>query len=120
MSLTTDPKDPRLGHGVDTEKVPQNDVYLVLSESEKAKGYIRPVRRSYIHVGEGGHEIDPNDMSKHGRKGNGCGVLTSMGTAIAETYAANPKFYGSTYCVGCSQHLPVAEFVWEDGTVVGS
>ena len=51
MSLTTDPKDPRLGHGVDNEPVPQNEVYLVLSEEERAKGFVRPVRTSYIHVG---------------------------------------------------------------------
>jgi hypothetical protein len=38
-----------------------------------------------------------------------------MGLAIAETYAANPGFYGSTYCTGCSMHRPVAEFVWLDG-----
>lgn len=43
------------------------------------------------------------------------------GLALCETYAREPKFYGATYCVGCSMHLPVAEFVWsEDGQVVGS
>ena len=30
MSLTTDPNDPRLGHGADTEPQDQHDVYLVL------------------------------------------------------------------------------------------
>ena len=60
-------------------------------------------------------EIDPKDMSKHGRTGNACGALTSMGQALSETYAGDPKFYGATFCVGCNKHLPVAEFVW-DGT----
>ncbi len=34
--LTTDPSDPRLGRGVDSEPIPQHDVYLVLSEEERA------------------------------------------------------------------------------------
>ncbi len=118
--LTTDPNDKSLGHGVDSEKVPQNEKYLVLSDAEKAKGFTRPVRSTYVHVGVDGHEIDPDNMAKHGRKGGGCGAATTMGTSIAETYARDPKFYGSTYCVSCQKHLPVAEFVWNDGSVVGS
>ena len=40
---------------------------------------------------------------------------------IYMTYARNPKFYGGTFCVACSMHRPVGEFVWEtDGSVVGS
>lgn len=48
----------------------------------------------------------------------GCGVVTSMPQAIAETYAASPGYYGSTFCCGCGKYLPVGrdgEFVW-DGT----
>lgn len=48
----------------------------------------------------------------------GCGTKTSMPTAIAETYAASPGYYGSTFCCGCKTYLPVGrdgEFVW-DGT----
>ena len=52
MSLTTDPNDPRLTRGVDSAPVSQAAVYLVLSEEERAKGFVRPVRRSYIHIGE--------------------------------------------------------------------
>lgn len=97
-SLTDDPNDPRLTHGADTEPGPQNEAYLILSEEERAKGFVRPVRDSYIHVK--------------------CGGLTRMSTGLAETYARNPRFYGATYCVHCSMHLPVGadgEFVW-DGT----
>ena len=119
--LTSDPTDPRLGRGVDTEPGPQNEVYLVLSEEERAKGFVRPLRRSYVHVGPGGHEVDPENPRRHGRTGRGCGVETRMGLALCETYAREPKFYGATYCVGCSMHLPVDEFVWaEDGERVGS
>lgn len=99
--LTTDPKDPRLGHGVDNEPRPQQEVYLVLSEEERAKGFIRPYRDRYIH--------------------KTCGTETIMGRALSETYARNPSFYGATYCVHCQMHKPVSEFTWSsDGEVVGS
>lgn len=101
MPLTSDPNDPRLGHGPDTEPGPQNEVYLVLSAEERAKGFTRPLRRSYTH--------------------KRCGTSTRMGLELCETYARQPTFYGSTYCVGCRMHLPVAEFGWdEDGQKVGS
>lgn len=48
---TTDPTNKRLSYGVDDEKVPQNEVYLILSEEERAKGFVRPCRDSYIHKG---------------------------------------------------------------------
>lgn len=99
--LTTDPTDPRLTHGIDDKPVPQADAYLILPEEERAKGFIRPVRRAYVH-----------DV---------CGTRTTMSVALAETYARDPKFYGATYCVSCGLHAAVAEFVW-DGTTerVGS
>lgn len=99
MPTTDNPTDPRLTRGVDEEPRPQADAYLVLSEAERAAGFVRPVRRSYIH--------------------ERCGTVTTMGQAIAETYARNPQFYGATYCVSCAQHLPVGpegEFVWDDGS----
>jgi hypothetical protein len=102
MGLTDDRNDPRLTHGANDEPVPMSEVYLVLSEKERAKGFVRPVRRRYVHV-------------------QGCGALTTMGLALCETYARDPSFYGATYCVGCSKHRPVGEFCWdEDGAVVGS
>lgn len=105
---TDDPSDPRLSHGVDAEPVAQADAYLVLSDEERAKGFVRPLRRTYVHAVDLG----------------GCGAATTMRLAIAETYARNPAFYGATYCVGCNRHRPVGaegEFVW-DGTTerVGS
>ena len=98
-----------------TETTGQHKSYIVLCPDERAKGFVRPLRRSYVHVGVDGHEIDPNDVSKHGRTGTACGALTTMGIALAETYARDPFFYGATFCCGCNEHLPVAEFVW-DGT----
>ena len=46
---------------------------------------------------------------------SGCGGLTTMGKSIAETYARDPRFYGSTFCCNCGGHFRVEEFVW-DGT----
>lgn len=76
----------------------QQEGYVVLAEEERARGFVRPVRRSYKHLK--------------------CGVVTTMGQTLAETYARNPKFYGGTFCAGCRAHFPVGEngeFVW-DGT----
>ena len=98
----TDRNDPRLTRGIDTEPIDQAQAYLVLSAEERAKGFLRPVRRSYIHLT--------------------CGSVTTMGLAIAETYAREPTFYGATYCCGCRMHRPVGEkgeFVWEDQIVPG-
>lgn len=52
MSLTTDPKDPELGQVIDEKTNTQNKKYLVLSEEEISKGFIRPVRDKYVHVGK--------------------------------------------------------------------
>lgn len=101
--ITDDPTDPALTHGADTEPVAQAPVYLVLSDAERARGFVRPLRAWYVH------EV--------------CGISTTMSAEIAETYAARPNFYGSTYCVGCRMHRPVGpegEFVWGDGTKVGT
>lgn len=76
-----------------------NEAYLVLSDEERAKGFVRPVRRSYRH----------RDAE--------CETVTTMGVALAETYARNPQFYGATYCVSCRMHRPVGEhgeFTWMD------
>jgi len=155
MSLTTDPNDPRICRGgEDKEPRPQCEVYLVLSEEERKKGFVRPVRQSYKHVGLRGPKYPLRDLTdqekeRFGQFGyvkyeeypedeeacvgkywtqeelnkvnKGCGVVTTMALALAETYARQPSFYGLTYCTHCQKHLPVAEFVW-DGTniIVGT
>lgn len=94
---------PGLIHEVQQNPTGMHDDYLVLSDAERAKGFVRPVRRSYRHVGPPG--------------GKGCGTVTTMGQRLAETYARDPKFYGATFCCGCNVHLPVGpdgEFVWDD------
>jgi hypothetical protein len=100
MSLTDDPKDP------DLKKIGPDGMqkkYLVLSVDERAKGFVRPVRDAYTH--------------------EKCGTRTRMGLSIAETYARDPHYYGGTYCAGCHAHFPVGEdgeFVWDDGSKVGT
>jgi hypothetical protein len=153
MSLVTDRKD------LDTELLPngQQKTYLVLSEEERAKGFVRPVRDCYRHVGRRGPKYALQDLTDDQREqyasegyvkyekypeelspltgrfwsqadldavGKGCGSVTIMGQALAETYARDPHFYGGTFCARCAKHLPVGEdgeFVWEsDGSRVGT
>lgn len=78
--------------------------YVVLAEEERAKGFLRPVRRSYKHLK--------------------CGGVTTMGQTLAETYARDPSFYNGTFCCHCGTHFPVGadgEFVWQGtNTKVGT
>ncbi len=143
--ITTNPKDPNL-HKVGDDGM--NEAYLVLSEEERAKGFVRPYRDRYIHkgirpkyslrdltkkehklydsVGYVKYEKYPKGLSTIGKfwtkekLESGCGTETIMGRELSETYARNPKFYGATYCVSCRTHFPVSEFNWSDGKVVGS
>ena len=121
--------------------------YVVLSAEERAKGFVRPVRRSYRHVGAPGpkhqlRDLTPDEAQRYARFGyakfeaypdggsvtgkywtdaelarigRGCQADTTMGTALAETYARDPAFYGGTFCAACGAHFPVGpagEFVW--------
>lgn len=84
-----------------TETEGQHKSYIVLCKEERDKGFTRPYRDSYIHLK--------------------CGGVTKMGRSLSETYARDPKFYGSTFCVNCNVHLPVAEFIWtQDREPVGA
>lgn len=72
--LTDDKNDPRLTHGVDSEPVPQADAYLVLSDEERARGFVRPVRRSYVHTGLRGpryelFELTPEEHERYDQFG---------------------------------------------------
>jgi hypothetical protein len=92
MPVTDDRNDPRLQH---IEPSGMQEAYLVLPEAERDEGFSRPLRHSYVH--------------------ERCGTTTTMGNAIAETYARDPTFYTGTYCASCRGHFPVGEhgqFVW--------
>lgn len=160
MGITDDPNDPGLK---DIGEDGMQRSYLVLSDAERAMGFVRPLRRSYVHVGIRGPVYPLRDLTEEERGrhdgagyvkferflrnvdasagyppydgpesavgrlwtqaqldsvGKGCGTVTTMAQAIAETYARNPTFYGGTFCAGCGTHFPVGEpgeFVW-DGT----
>lgn len=113
---TEDRNDPRLTHGVDESPGPQAEVYLVLSEEERAKGFVRPYRSAYTHVLC--PRYSPERFSQETRERL---AVTTMGRALSETYARDPKFYGATYCTHCGMHRAVSEFRWvADGKVVGS
>lgn len=148
----------RAAKNPDDAPVPDSDTlpdgqhvdHWVLCEEERQKGFVRPVRLAYVHVGPPGPKyplreltdeerhryadigyvkFEPYPEGEHGlgrywsqaqldKAGKGCGVRTSMPRSIAETYAAQPGYYGSTFCCGCREYLPVGrngEFVW-DGT----
>ena len=81
----------------------QHKSYWVLSEDERAKGFVRPVRRSYVHNGPFAF-LEPK---------TNCSGLTTMALDIAETFARDPNFYGSTFCTKCRGHFPVGDFTWD-------
>ena len=121
--------------------------HWVMSPEERARGFVRPVRLEYRHVGKPRpvHPLRDLTDEEHARYRDvgyvkfetypqdgttsvvgrfwtekelrgGCNTKTSMPQSIAETYAANPRYYGSTFCCGCGEYLPVGvsgEFVWE-------
>lgn len=127
------PTEERLADG-------QHADHWILSAEERAKGFVRPVRTSYTHTGERpkhptrrltdeefesydglgyiAFEKYPEGEAATGRfwtaeqLRGGCGTTTTMPLPIAETYAREPGFYGSTYCAGCREYRPVAEFQW--------
>jgi hypothetical protein len=79
----------------------QQKGYVVLSPEERAKGFVRPVRQTYVHLP--------------------CKTSTTIAQSIAETYARDPGFYSHTFCVHCGAHFPLLEFVWErSDEVVGT
>ena len=120
MSATTDGKSPREGYEDAAAPAPiradgQHEAYWVLKEEERAKGFVRPVRDSYRHVGvRPTHPLrDLTDDEKEryaafnyvafeayppdGRSSvtgrywtksqleSGCGAITTMGRALADS-----------------------------------
>lgn len=133
-----------------TEVMGQHKSYLILCEEERSKGFVRPYRDRYQHVGLRPRfplrDLTAEEQERYGNYGyvkyeqypesespsvgrfwtakelqSGCGTITTMGRALSETYARDPSFYGATFCCGCNVHLPVQQFVWvADGERVGS
>lgn len=68
MVTTDNPRDPRLTRGVDETRRDQAEAYLVLSDAERARGFIRPIRARYRHIA--------------------CGTTTTMGHTSTVDYTA--------------------------------
>lgn len=77
----------------------QQEGYIILTAEERHKGYVRPVRQYYRHVGTPEHP--------------GCNQTTKMALSIAETFARDPDFYQGGFCCSCRKHFPNEELVWE-------
>lgn len=72
----------------------QHENHPVLEDTDKLE---RPLRFYYKHLR--------------------CSVITRMPTKVAQTVAANPKFYDRMFCAGCGKYFPCGpegEFVWKD------
>jgi hypothetical protein len=150
ISETTDGKPPRPGFESEVAPAPinpltgQHESYWVLSKEERAREFVRPVRRSYRHVGLRSkyplRDLTEDEKTRYaeyhyvkcedypasespvtGRywtqkdlDNKGCGTTTIMGLALAETYARDPSYYGATFCCNCRTHFPVEQFTWMD------
>jgi hypothetical protein len=142
VSITTDRDDPRL-KAIRPDGM--QEAYLALSEEERRKGFVRPVRESYTHVGirpkHPTRELTAEERERYDRFGyllyeeypsdpessslgrfwtaktldSGCGRSTRMARELAETYARQTTFFVGTFCSTCRAHFPLEEFVW-DGT----
>lgn len=88
------PVPPDRSHTADRGDGQQKE-YIVLTDEERSKGWVKPYRESYRH--------------------KKCGAKTTMGRKIAETYARDPRFYSGTFCCECGAHFPLNEFHWTDG-----
>ena len=99
----------------------QQKGYVVLTPEERAKGFVRPVRRTYTHIGylllmmndEHAGYSHFGIVQEWEQRIGGCGTDTTMALSIAETYARDPGFYSGTFCVHCREHRPLNEFVWK-------
>lgn len=136
VTLTDGSPVPEDGSHTAPKENGQQQGYVVLSDEERSKGFVRPVRDSYKHVGvRPTFETRPLTAEEterfsnayvafepypEGHKGSakgrfwtqaqldsGCGQVTTMGRSIAETYAREPTFYGGTFCTTCGDHFPV-------------
>lgn len=114
----------------------QQKDYVILCDEERAKGFVRPYRDAYRHVGVRPRfplrDLTPEEIDRHRVQGyvkyeqypesesracgrywtekqlnSGCGQVTTMSRKIAETYARDPGFYGGTFCSTCMAHFPV-------------
>jgi hypothetical protein len=56
--------------------------------------FAQPIRDTYVHT-------------------EGCGSNTTMGSALAESFARDPNQYGKTFCASCGDYYSLDEFTWK-------
>lgn len=107
MSLTTDPNDPRLKDG-QKNTTGQHEIYLVLSDEERAKGFVRPFRDSYVHMGRkysDGVRILDKPEKHNGKTYVAIANVSSDGKVIGGSYITQSELdqYNNTggYVGGC-------------------
>lgn len=67
-----------------------------MTDEERAKGYVRPLRFTYVHTT--------------------CGSETVMTKGSAELWAKQPGRQPETFCGRCHADFPAAQFVWIGST----
>lgn len=145
VQLTTGEPVPEDGSHRELKANGQQKGYVVLTPTERAKGFVKPVRTGYRHIGPPAapanlRDLDADEHERYDqygyvkyepypeesgllgkfwtqpeldRAGKRCGQTTTMGIALAETYARSPNFYQGTFCCACGTHYPLNEFIWE-------
>lgn len=125
MTITSDRNHP----GINKPRAPgdQNEAYLVLSEEERAKGFIRPVRDRYIHVGKEvcGKTRNNDERDRNGKLWVCTGAKGHEGPcftwkAVSDAVARKTQ---STHLLGCgtTTTMPqaIAETYARDNTFYG-
>lgn len=113
--LTSDRNDPRLKEGQKNE-TGQHDIYLVLSDEERSKGFIRPVRNSYVHVGkkpnwkEVHRMLDEDERAESKKEYPNRDEYVAVMTVLVDRHG---KFAGGTYVT--QKELDA----WESGKLLG-
>lgn len=83
---------------------PQPKGRAEVSAAERSRGFVKPVRRIYVH--------------------DKCGVKTNLSMDMAERFAADPNFYEGAFCDNCRQHFyfgqPGGSFHWDGGEKLGA
>ena len=114
---TTDPTDSKLGHGVDEEPIEQHEVYLILSEEERSKGFVRPYRDGYIHQGRKLSTYTLLDNPEDDIRGGDpyialFDVINSEGEHIGGQYATQKELDGflkTGYLGGCGGYTKMSQ-----------
>ncbi len=116
--LTEDRNEPKLH---ETKENGQNAAYLVLSPEERVKGFVRPLRHSYIHVGrkyKGEPELLDQPQEFNGKKYVATipALLDEQGKVISSAFITKPEldqYYKNGRIGGCQGETTMANEIAE-------